>query len=141
LIPRVSSSQNINIYHSYNCFTCYLLYFLQLSYCFSACLGSSKIMSKWSFLFYISHFPLRWPSLITDILFLCFLLVDAQERSRLVQSRWRSWVRNLILLCIWISYLIKPPYQLIQPDGIKSDLFRFIMQVLLIIKFPRIYFM
>jgi hypothetical protein len=27
------------------------------------------------------------PSLITDILFLCFLLVDAQERSRLVQSR------------------------------------------------------
>ncbi|XP_011011872.1 PREDICTED: uncharacterized protein LOC105116291 [Populus euphratica] len=29
-----------------NCFTCYPLYFLQLSYCFSARLGSSNIMGK-----------------------------------------------------------------------------------------------
>jgi hypothetical protein len=51
----------------------------------------------------------------------------------LVQSRWRSWVWNFIL--VYLNFLSHPP------DGIKSDLFRFIMEVLLIIKFPSIYFM
>jgi len=42
----------------------------------------------------------------------------------------------------YLNFLSHDPTLPIQPpDGIKSDLFRFIMQVLLIIKFPRVYFM
>jgi len=42
----------------------------------------------------------------------------------------------------FLNFLSHDPTLPIQPpDGIKSDLFRFIMQVLLIIKFPRFYFM
>jgi len=73
-------------------------------------------MGKWSFvsavpsfLSYICRFSLctRWPS---DLIFffLCFLLVDGQERSRLVEWRWRSWVRNLILLNLYLNFLPHP---------------------------------
>jgi len=41
---------------------------------------------------YICRFSLCTMTIRSDILYLCFLLVDAQERSRLVESRSRSWV-------------------------------------------------
>jgi hypothetical protein len=45
-------------------------------------------------------------------------------------------VGKKVYIALYLNFLPIQP-----PDGIKSDLFRFIMEVLLIIKFPSIYFM